>query len=71
MFKLPKEIKEGIENYKRSLKELQDKKIPEARFKGIRVPWGIYSHRGGKHFMSRVRIPAGVVTPTQLGALAD
>ena len=71
MFQLPKEVKNGVKDYGQSLKELEGGKISSARFKGIRVPWGIYSHRGGKVFMTRVRIPAGVVTPLQLEALAS
>lgn len=70
MFRLPDEIKKGLEDYKRSLTQLKNTEITEARFKGIRVPWGIYSHRGGKVFMTRVRIPAGILTAEQLKALA-
>ena len=70
MFQLPEEVKNGIENFKRSLEEAQREKISSARFKDIRVPWGIYSHRGGKVYMTRIRVPAGVVTPSQLKALS-
>lgn len=70
MFKLPQEVKRDLANFKNSLQELLEKKITPSRFKGIRVPWGIYSHRGGEVFMTRIRIPAGIVTPAQLKALA-
>ncbi len=70
MFQLPEEVKKSMENYKRSLEEAQENKVPSARFRGVRVPWGIYSHRGGKVYMARIRIPAGVVSPLQLKALA-
>ena len=70
MFRLPKEVIEEIENYRKALREVQEGKIPSVRFRGIRVPWGIYSHRGGKVYMSRIRIPAGVLYPAQLKALA-
>ena len=50
MFQLPEEVKRGIENYKGSLKELEEGRISPSRFKGIRVPWGFYSQRGGKIF---------------------
>lgn len=70
MFRLPEEVKKSMENYKRSLGEVQEGKISSARFRGVRVPWGIYSHRGGKVYMARIRIPAGVVSPLQLKALA-
>lgn len=70
MFQLPKEVSADIENYRYSLKEVKAKKMPLSRFKGIRVPWGFYSQRGGKIYMSRVRVPASVVTAEQLRALA-
>lgn len=70
MFKLPNEVKEGIKNYKRSLEDFQSGKMSPARFTGMRVPWGIYSHRGGEVFMNRIRIPAGQVTSEQLKAIA-
>jgi len=71
VFELPEEVKKSMENYKRSLEEAQEDRVSSARFRGVRVPWGIYSHRGGKVYMARIRIPAGVVSPLQLKALAD
>jgi len=71
VFQLPEEVKKSMENYKRSLEEAQEDRVSPARFRGVRVPWGIYSHRGGKVYMARIRIPAGVVSPLQLKALAD
>lgn len=71
MFKLPSKVIEGIKDYKNSLDEFLGGRINSARFTGIRVPWGIYSHRGGKVFMSRIRIPAGLITSAQLKAVAN
>jgi len=71
MFKLPEEIKIQLEkNYKTSLEEYLKGIIPKERFRGIRVPWGIYSHRGGKVFMMRIRIPGGFLTTEQLKAIS-
>ncbi len=70
MFRLPEEVKKSVEKYKHSLEEVQEGKMSSARFKGVRVPWGIYSHRGGEVYMARIRIPAGVVSSVQLKALA-
>ena len=70
MFQLPDEVKKSIELYRRSLREAEGGKISSSRFKGIRVPWGVYSHRGGKVYMTRIRIPIGIVYPSQLRALA-
>ncbi len=71
MFNLPINVKEKLKDYKTSLKEYIDDKMSSTHFKGIRVPWGIYSHRGGKLYMVRIRIPAGLVTPSQLKILAS
>ncbi len=71
MFQLPQTVKSDIEKYKRSLGEFLSGRLSPARFKGMRVPWGIYSHRGGKSYMMRIRIPSGVVTARQLEALAN
>src|ERR1035437_6440736 len=70
MFKLPYEIIKETEDYQDALSELISGRYVAGRFVGIRVPWGIYSHRGGKIFMVRIRIPAGQVTGAQLAAIA-
>lgn len=70
MFKLPKEVIDGIDEYKKALAEFLGHKTTPARFKGIRVPWGVYNQRGGKSFMVRVRVVAGQLDAGQLNALA-
>ncbi len=70
MFQLPDKVKKDLEEYKRSLRETLEGRISLSRFKGIRVPWGVYSHRGGEVFMNRIRIPAGMLTPLQLKTIA-
>ena len=69
MFRLPREIVQSVEGFIDSLEEYLDGRMSPDRFKGIRVPWGIYSQRGGDIYMARIRIPAGTVTPLQLKAL--
>ncbi|MCM8757440.1 MAG: sulfurtransferase TusA family protein [Candidatus Omnitrophica bacterium] len=71
MFKLPNKIKQDLPVYETAIRDFLEGRSSWARFSGIRVPWGNYSHRGGKVFMCRVRLPAGVVSPAQLQALAD
>ena len=71
MFNLPKEVIQSAEDFNNALKDFREGHISPDRFKGVRVPWGIYSQRGGSRFMARMRIPAGAVTPKQLEALAD
>ncbi len=70
MFKLPLKLKEDIKDYTRKLKNHISGKINSDKFKGIRVPWGFYSHRGGEEYMSRVRVPAQVISGSQLRAMA-
>ncbi|MCM8797332.1 MAG: sulfurtransferase TusA family protein [Candidatus Omnitrophica bacterium] len=71
MFKLPEKIKKDLENYSKAIEDYLEGKSSWQRFSGVRVPWGNYSHRGGKIFMGRIRIPAGVLLPYQLKALAE
>ncbi len=71
MFRLPLKVKNDLEDYKRQLADHLAGKLSAERFKGIRVPWGIYSQRGGQQMMVRVRIPAGLLTAEQLRVLAD
>ncbi|MDP2989870.1 MAG: sulfite reductase, beta subunit (hemoprotein), partial [Kiritimatiellota bacterium] len=68
---LSPKTKEDQIKYGRELGELLAGKTTPGRFKGIRVPWGIYSHRGGEVFMTRIRVPAGEITAQQLIALAE
>src|SRR3989304_7249769 len=70
MFILPDKTRRDIEDYRNYLNEFLDTKMNSARFTGIRVPWGMYSHRGGKVFMNRIRIPAGEIGAAQLRAIA-
>lgn len=71
MFKLPDRLKTTIPNYGESLNEYLEGKISPDRFRGIRVPYGFYSERESNVLLSRVRIPGGCVTSSQLRALAD
>jgi sulfite reductase (ferredoxin) len=71
VFKLPDKVKDDVKNYDKNLKQFLENKISLSRFKGIRVPWGVYSHRGGKVYMTRIRIPAGLLSSSQLKALAN
>ncbi|PKN01561.1 MAG: hypothetical protein CVU77_04550 [Elusimicrobia bacterium HGW-Elusimicrobia-1] len=70
MFKLPDSIKSQIGKYGDAVRDFISGATSWARFTGVRVPWGNYSHRGGKLFMSRIRVAGGTLTPLQLRALA-
>jgi len=71
MFKLPQKIKDDIIKYKDNLEKFLKGEIKDTFFRGVRVPWGNYSQRGGKLLMSRLRIPAGILTAQQLKAIGD
>ncbi|MBI4658234.1 MAG: nitrite/sulfite reductase [Verrucomicrobia bacterium] len=70
MFKLPERIKNEIPEYGETLRRFIAGELSAARVAGVRVPWGNYSQRGGNIFMARIRVPAGILTPRQLKALA-
>ncbi len=70
MFKLPEKIKSDLPEYGDTLRRFMAGELSPARFAGVRVPWGNYSQRGGKMYMVRIRVPAGLLTPRQLKALA-
>jgi sulfite reductase (ferredoxin) len=63
---LPKKIVDEIPRYKENLSKFLNGELKDAFFKGIRVPWGFYSQRGGEILMSRLRVPGGILTPSQL-----
>ena len=69
MFKLPQKVINEIQKYRESLEKFLRGELEDAFFRGMRVPWGNYSQRGGKLLMSRLRIPAGILTPKQLKAI--
>jgi len=71
MFKLPEKVKHEAKRYKESFEKFLAGELKDAFFKGIRVPWGNYSQRGGKFLMTRLRIPAGILTPPQLRAIGE
>ncbi len=71
MFKLPKKVLNDIPKYDEYLKKFLSGELKDTFFRGVRVPWGFYSQRGGKILMSRLRIPAGILTPQQLKAIGE
>lgn len=69
MFKLPQKVINETQKYRENLKKFLSGELEDAFFRGMRVPWGNYSQRGGKLLMSRLRIPGGILTPEQLEAI--
>ena len=63
---LPQKVLDEIPFYKSNLSKFLAGEMQDAFFRGIRVPWGFYSQRGGKLLMARLRVPNGILTPLQL-----
>lgn len=74
IFRIPETIREDTEKFGENLKQFLKGDLSAARFKGYRVPMGIYGQRGDfeeEKYMVRVRIPGGVVSRKQLQLLAE
>ena len=63
---LPQKITDDIPQYKNNLDKFLSGELEEAFFRGVRVPWGFYSQRGGELLMARLRVPNGILTPRQI-----
>lgn len=75
VFKIPETVKEDTEKFAKLVEDFNLGKIDPERFKGYRVPMGIYGQRGldnsQERYMVRVRIPGGVITQKQLKTLNE
>jgi len=74
IFKIPESIKEDTEKFKSSLEQFLAGDLSAERFKGHRVPMGVYGQRGDfkkEKYMVRVRVPGGFLTVDQLQLLAE
>lgn len=71
MLRLSEKIISDAEKYREALQKFLKGELTSAFFRGIRVPWGFYSQRGGKLLMARLRIPAGILIPSQAKAIAE
>lgn len=70
-YEIPQKLIAELDLYRLEVERFQRGEISEEAFKAFRVPWGIYSQRGGKAYMVRIRVPAGGLTPIQMEAVAD
>jgi sulfite reductase (ferredoxin) len=69
-YEIPASLAGEIDRLDTAVKEFRDGTLPAARFKGMRVPFGIYEQRRDDTYMVRIRLAAGVVTPAQLREIA-
>ncbi|MBM7624694.1 sulfurtransferase TusA family protein [Sporohalobacter salinus] len=74
-FRIPETIKEDTKKYEQEVERFLNGNLDPVRFKGYRVPMGVYGQRGqtegAEKYMIRVRAPGGVITKEQLEVLND
>jgi len=71
VYRLPACLREDLEQLRRMTAQFKAGQIDAGRYKAFRVPMGVYEQRESGRFMLRIRLPAGVLLPHQLRALAD
>lgn len=75
VFNIPQTIKEDTEKYETEVERFLTGELDAVRFKGYRVPMGVYGQRaeteGEERYMIRVRAPGGVITKKQLEVLNE
>jgi len=70
-YEIPPALIEELDFYKLEVERFLQGEVSEEAFKAFRVPWGIYSQRGGQTYMMRIKVPAGGLTPGQMETMAD
>ena len=70
MYKLPDSLTEDIAYFSTLIDDFHQGKIESVKFKGTRVPMGIYEQRKDGTYMVRVRCTGGYVSPLQLKQVA-
>jgi len=71
LYRLPDTLSEELEQLRLMAEQLKAGEIPAARFQAFRVPQGVYEQRENGTYMLRVRLPAGVILPAQMAAVAE
>lgn len=70
MYKLPHTLTEDIKYFGTLIDDFNQGKIEPVKFKGTRVPMGIYEQRKDGTYMVRVRCTGGYISPAQLRQVA-
>jgi len=70
MYKLPTTLTEDIAYFGTLINDFHQGKIEPVKFKGNRVPMGIYEQRKDGTYMVRVRCTGGYISPEQLKQVA-
>lgn len=71
MYKLPSTLQNEINEYAELIKQFRAGTIETAKFKGTRVPMGIYEQRIDDTYMTRIRCVGGHITAFQLKRIAQ
>jgi sulfite reductase (ferredoxin) len=67
---LPEGFHEELKQFERTTLDFVEGRLDAARYKPVRVPWGIYEQRENGHYMVRARLSGGDISPVQLTAIA-
>jgi sulfite reductase (ferredoxin) len=70
MYKIPDSLTEDITYFGTLIDDFKQGKIEPVKFKGTRVPMGIYEQRKDGTYMVRVRCTGGYISPEQLKQVA-
>jgi len=60
-----------LTQYRQAVKDVLSGELDETRFQALRLQQGIYGQRQEGVNMVRVKLPGGVLSPSQLGVVAD
>jgi len=71
LYRLPATLLDELEQLRQMAGQLKAGEIPAARFQAFRVPQGVYEQRENGAYMLRVRLPAGIILPAQMTAVAE
>lgn len=69
-YEVPASLPDGLQALETWVERYKRGEVSHAKFRGFRVPLGVYEQRTRNTFMMRIRLPGGAVTPAQLKGLA-
>jgi sulfite reductase (ferredoxin) len=70
IFRLPASHDADLEQFRQETDRFQRGDLAAAEYRAFRVPRGVYEQRESGTYMLRVRVPAGIVLPEQMRAMA-
>ncbi len=70
-YNIPEEVLKDISNFRGEIEKFIAGEIDPDRFKPYRVSRGVYSQRGQKSYMIRIKVPGGGLMPHQMVKIAE